>query len=119
MFRRTVLVSAFLLLSLSPAFANSSATPPNGVIATRITDAGIATVTWLPPADGPADYYRVYGYTASGATLLTETDVYTAVVSATYTTYGVTAVRGGSESNPAQTCAQVELDQWLPVHTDC
>lgn len=119
MLRRMLFVSALILLPFTSVLADSAAPPPEGVVALRMSDAGLAAVTWLPPTTGPADYYRVYGYTGSSSSLLAETSGYAAFVPVSYNTYGVTAVRDGVESTPAQTCAQLELDQWLPVHTDC
>lgn len=102
MFRRT-LVALTLLTLAYPAVADAAVSPPQTVAVVSTPSASV--LTWIPPTQGGADFYRVYGYASSGTRyLLMETTDTHALVGGGYAGYGVSAVKNGSESSVATPC---------------
>lgn len=101
--------------------ADSTPPPPESVILLATPSLGKVTLAWLPPADGPADEYKVYGYQGTSKTELIATQVTTATVSSGYDRYAVTALRGLAESPEESVggCILLELGSIPPLRIDC
>jgi len=103
MFRRTILAGVLLLTGVHSAIAETSASPPEEVVAFTTGTGG--WVTWAPPSQGGADFYRVYGVSGGTRYLIQETTTHHAGVAGSYSGYAVSAVKGGVESTAVGACA--------------
>lgn len=102
MFRRTFLLGVLLLAGLQSAVAESAASPPQGVVAVKAGNFG--WLSWLPPSQGSADFYYVYGISGGDRYFLFETTELYAPVSASYAGFAVSAVKNGVESTAVPAC---------------
>lgn len=103
MFRRTVLLGALLLTGLHSAYAETAASPPQGVVA--VTSGSMGYISWIPPSQGAADFYYVYGLSGSTRYFLFETDSpYAPLSSSAFSTYAVSAWQNGVESALVEAC---------------
>lgn len=103
MFRVTLLIW-LLALGCTQVAADATVAPPEGAFVLKNPNSDEAQISWLPPAEGPADKYRVYGVNGAGnSVLLVETSQHAISVSSEYGGYEVTAVRDEVESAPART----------------
>lgn len=109
MLRVTFLISILALGCIQVA-ADATVNPPEGAFVLKSPTSGQAQISWLPPVEGPADSYRVYGVNSAGNdVLLAETNQHAISVSGDYAGYSVTAVRDEVESAPARTvCVATE-----------
>ncbi len=114
--RATLLLVALSFLAVHAA-AESTAAAPSKVVVLSLPSDPEVQLAWLMPVEGPADTYRVYGYTSSGRVLLEETALLTARVAAGYVQYAVAAVHGDVESDaqPAKPCVTFETGNLPPL----
>lgn len=115
MFRVTLLI-AVLALGCIQVAAEAGVSPPEGAVVFKNPSSNKADIRWLPPVEGPADSYKVYGRLGETSYLLIEVSEHSVSVSNSYSGYFVTAVRDGTESDPSMTVC-VATDSNVPfVH---